>query len=185
MCTQTTIRLSFFEAVHGCSRKVNFDYFIRDPNAANKQVCDCAGVCRLGSALWTFSVLPVHCLALLCACVRFCLTKPYPAAYNIHTRCCHVNVYISCIPSLLVVSYSCAVATSVYSPNCLFPLYVHTGTQRVQSEGEAVQERGRGHPPGRGHGHHDAHAGPGGGGRPGLSRGCVNHTVLFVCCATV
>ncbi len=30
---QAAIRLSFFEAVHGCSKDVNFEYFIKDPNA--------------------------------------------------------------------------------------------------------------------------------------------------------
>lgn len=31
---QTSIRLSFFEAVHGCSKDVNFEYFVKDPSAS-------------------------------------------------------------------------------------------------------------------------------------------------------
>jgi hypothetical protein len=137
MCTQTTIRLSFFEAVHGCSRKVNFDYFIRDPNAANKQVRCCTVVYAAVTLTSTFLVSFSPCGILL---MRSC-----------------------CIGELT---------------HYLLSVYVPTGTQRVQSQGETVQERGRGHPSGRGHGHHDAHARPGGGGRSGLPRRCVMITLF-------
>lgn len=32
---QTAIRLSFFEAAHGCTKDVQFEYFVRDPASAN------------------------------------------------------------------------------------------------------------------------------------------------------
>jgi len=34
---QTAVRLSFFEAVHGCSKEVNFEYFIKDPATAGQR----------------------------------------------------------------------------------------------------------------------------------------------------
>lgn len=32
---QTAVRLTFFEAAHGCSKEVNFEYFVRDPSSPN------------------------------------------------------------------------------------------------------------------------------------------------------